>query len=106
MLQVVDCSDDGFITLLTDGGDLKSDLKLPLNSEGAPDEVAVQLQGLIKEGKSVLVTVLTVGTRCTIFRVRLGFTVVAFGSQGTRRNGACTGRISLVLVFPHVLCVD
>eukprot|EP00914_Ancora_sagittata_P020553 GHVO01040528.1.p1 GENE.GHVO01040528.1~~GHVO01040528.1.p1 ORF type:complete len:165 (+),score=27.87 GHVO01040528.1:30-524(+) len=56
--QVLDC-EDGFVTLLTEGGDLKADLTLPSDSEGNPDDVAKQLQNLLADGKSVLATVVS-----------------------------------------------
>lgn len=49
--QVVDITDDGFCSLLTDSGDTKDDLKLP---EG---ELGEKIRKEFDEGKEVLVTV-------------------------------------------------
>ncbi|CDJ38681.1 translation initiation factor eIF-5A, putative [Eimeria tenella] len=56
--QLIDVSDDGFVSLLLDNGDLKSDLTLPKDSDGNLDEVALQVKSLFQEGKGVLVSVL------------------------------------------------
>ena len=49
--QVLDVTDDGFVSLMTEGGDTKDDLKVPAN------EVGENLRKAFDEGKEVLVTV-------------------------------------------------
>lgn len=49
--QLTDISDDGYLTLMTDGGDLREDLKLP---EG---ELGGQLRTEFDSGKELLVSV-------------------------------------------------
>jgi len=57
--QLIGVTEDGFVTLLTDGGDTKEDLKLPTDSEGGRDEVAKQIKDMFDEGRQTLVTVLS-----------------------------------------------
>ena len=47
--QLTDISDDGYLTLMSDGGDLREDLKLP---EG---ELGAQLRAEFDFGKELLV---------------------------------------------------
>lgn len=49
--QLTDISDDGYLTLMTDAGDLREDLKLP---EG---ELGTQLRSEFDSGKELLVSV-------------------------------------------------
>ncbi|KAK2196809.1 bifunctional Translation elongation factor IF5A-like/Nucleic acid-binding [Babesia duncani] len=58
-IQLIGIEDDGFVTLLNPDGTCKTDLQLPKDNEGNPDEVAKQIQNLVDAGKEVLVTVLT-----------------------------------------------
>ncbi|CAI9102571.1 OLC1v1000861C1 [Oldenlandia corymbosa var. corymbosa] len=52
--QLIDISEDGFVSLLTDSGDTKDDLRLPT------DEVLLkQIQDGFKEGKDLIVSVMT-----------------------------------------------
>lgn len=48
--QLTDISDDGFLTLMTDGGDLREDLKLP------DGELGGQLRAEFDSGKELLVS--------------------------------------------------
>ncbi|CDO65325.1 eukaryotic translation initiation factor 5A [Plasmodium reichenowi] len=58
-LQLIDITEDGFVSLLYDNGDTKDDLSLPKDTEGNLDEVAKQIRNLFDNGKSVLVSVLS-----------------------------------------------
>lgn len=51
--QLTDISDDGYLTLMNDGGDLREDLKLP---EG---ELGTQLRSEFDNGKELLVSAAT-----------------------------------------------
>ena len=53
--QLIDISDDGFVTLMTDKGDTRDDLKLPTDQELAA-KIKEEFQ---KEGNTVLVTVIS-----------------------------------------------
>jgi translation initiation factor 5A len=55
--QVLNVTDDGQISLLTDSGETKDDLDLPKDTDGKEDETAAQIRQMFNEGKSVLVTV-------------------------------------------------
>eukprot|EP00921_Rhytidocystis_pertsovi_P006105 GHVQ01010375.1.p1 GENE.GHVQ01010375.1~~GHVQ01010375.1.p1 ORF type:complete len:163 (+),score=30.20 GHVQ01010375.1:164-652(+) len=55
--QLIDITEDGFVSLLTDSG-TKDDLKMPTDGEGHPDDVAKQIRELFDAGKAILVTVL------------------------------------------------
>jgi len=57
--QLIGVTEDGYVTLLTDGGDTKEDLKLPTDSEGNMDDVAKQIREMFEDGKQTLVTVLS-----------------------------------------------
>lgn len=50
--QLTDISDDGYLTLMTDAGDLREDLKLPDGDLGA------QLRAEFDSGKELLVSIL------------------------------------------------
>lgn len=50
--QLTDISDDGFLSLMSDNGDLREDLRVP---EG---DVGVQLRSEYDNGKDILCTVL------------------------------------------------
>lgn len=52
--QLTDISDDGYLTLMNDGGDLREDLKLP---EG---ELGAQLRSEFDNGKELLVSAFVV----------------------------------------------
>jgi len=59
--QLMDISDDGFLTLMGDGGELREDLKLP---EG---ELGGQLKNEYDGGREILCTVLKAcGEECVI----------------------------------------
>ncbi|XP_053993538.1 eukaryotic translation initiation factor 5A-1-like [Hylaeus volcanicus] len=51
--------DDGFVTLLNEGGETKDDLRLPTDSEGNHDEVAKKISELFESGSTVLVSVIS-----------------------------------------------
>lgn len=50
--QLTDISDDGFLSLMSDNGDLREDLRVP------DGEVGVQLRSEYDNGKDILCTVL------------------------------------------------
>jgi len=59
--QLMDISDDGFLTLMGDGGDLREDLRLP---EG---ELGTQIRAEYDNGREILCTVLkSCGEECVI----------------------------------------
>ncbi|VWU53187.1 eukaryotic translation initiation factor 5A, putative, partial [Hepatocystis sp. ex Piliocolobus tephrosceles] len=58
-LQLIDITEDGFVSLLNDNGETKDDLSLPKDTEGNFDDVAKQIRNLFDNGKSVLVSVLS-----------------------------------------------
>jgi len=59
--QLTDISDDGYLTLMNDGGDLREDLKLP------DGELGAQLRAEFDNGKELLCTVLkSCGEECVI----------------------------------------
>lgn len=49
--QLTDISDDGYLTLMSDNGDLREDLKLP------DGELGVQLRAEFDNGKELLVSI-------------------------------------------------
>jgi translation initiation factor 5A len=55
--NVIDIADDGFVSLMDDGGNTKDDLKLPTGTEEA-DKLAEQIQKEFNDGKELVVTVL------------------------------------------------
>ena len=55
--QVLNVTDDGQVSLLTDSGETKDDLDLPKDTEGKEDETAGQIRQMFNDGKSLLVTV-------------------------------------------------
>ncbi|KAL1198366.1 Eukaryotic translation initiation factor 5A-2 [Cardamine amara subsp. amara] len=52
--QLIDISEDGFVSLLTDSGSTKDDLKLPTD-----DGLASQMKSGYEEGKDVVVSVMS-----------------------------------------------
>jgi len=56
---LIDISDDGFVSLMTDSGDTKDDLSLPKGTDDL-DKLAQQIQADFDEGKEVIVSVLAV----------------------------------------------
>ncbi|WPT13352.1 Eukaryotic translation initiation factor 5A-1 [Picochlorum sp. SENEW3] len=54
---LIDISDDGFCSLMTDSGDTKDDLSLPKGTDEL-DKLAEQIQADFDEGKEVVVSVL------------------------------------------------
>ncbi|XP_055704670.1 eukaryotic translation initiation factor 5A isoform X2 [Phlebotomus papatasi] len=59
--QLTDISDDGYLTLLRENGDLREDLKLP------DSELGAQLRSEFESGKELLCTVLhSCGEECVI----------------------------------------
>lgn len=58
-LQLIDITEDGFVSLLFENGETKDDLSLPKDTEGNYDDVAKQIRTMFDSGKSVLVTVLS-----------------------------------------------
>lgn len=57
--QLTDISDDGYLTLMNDGGDLREDLKLP------DGELGVQLRSEFDNGKELLVSIFMVFIDCS-----------------------------------------
>jgi len=51
--QLIDISEDGFVSLLTENGDTKDDLRLP-----SDDQLLSQIKEGFKEGKDLVVTVM------------------------------------------------
>eukprot|EP00850_Spirogloea_muscicola_P000524 SM000002S05604 [mRNA] locus=s2:1098592:1100073:- [translate_table: standard] len=51
--QLIDISEDGFVSLLTEGGDTKDDLRLPTD-----DALLQQIKDSFAEGKDVVLTVM------------------------------------------------
>jgi len=59
--QLMDISDDGYLTLMADSGDLREDLKLP------DGDLGNQLKGEFENGREILCTVLKAcGEECVI----------------------------------------
>jgi translation initiation factor 5A len=59
--QLMDISDDGYLTLMSDGGDLREDLKLP------DGDLGNQLKSEFEGGREILCTVLKAcGEECVI----------------------------------------
>lgn len=56
---LIDISDDGFVSLMTDSGDTKDDLTLPKGTDEL-EKLAVQIQEDFEEGKELVVSVLSV----------------------------------------------
>mmetsp|Transcript_22391 Transcript_22391/g.48926 ORF Transcript_22391/g.48926 Transcript_22391/m.48926 type:complete len:168 (+) Transcript_22391:51-554(+) len=54
--SLIDINDEGFVTLLTEGGDTREDLTLPTGTDDA-DKLAAQLKVDFNEGKELIVTV-------------------------------------------------
>lgn len=52
--QLIDISEDGFVSLLTDSGDTKDDLRLPND-----DQLVSQIKDGFSEGKDLIVTVMS-----------------------------------------------
>jgi translation initiation factor 5A len=52
--QLIDISEDGFVSLLTENGDTKDDLRLPTD-----DQLLTQIMDGFKDGKDLVVTVMT-----------------------------------------------
>ena len=55
--QILNVSDDGQVSLLTDSGETKDDLDLPKDTEGKEDESAALIRQMFNDGKALLVTV-------------------------------------------------
>ena len=56
---LIDISDDGFVSLMTESGDTKDDLSLPKGTDDL-EKLAAQIQADFDEGKEVVVSVLAV----------------------------------------------
>jgi translation initiation factor 5A len=52
--QLIDISEDGFVSLLTDNGSTKDDLKLPTD-----EALLTQLKNGFEEGKDIVVSVMS-----------------------------------------------
>ncbi|XP_075514517.1 eukaryotic translation initiation factor 5A-2-like [Primulina tabacum] len=52
--QLIDISEDGFVSLLTENGNTKDDLKLPTD-----ENLLVQIKGGFEEGKDLVVSVMS-----------------------------------------------
>ena len=59
---LLDVSDDGFVSLMTEGGDTKDDLTLPKGTDEA-DKLAAQIKADFDAGKELIVSVLSVRTK-------------------------------------------
>lgn len=59
---LLDVSDDGFVSLMTEGGDTKDDLTLPKGTDEA-DKLAAQIKADFDAGKELIVSVLSVRIR-------------------------------------------
>ncbi|KAK2079772.1 Eukaryotic translation initiation factor 5A-1/2 [Prototheca wickerhamii] len=55
---LLDVSDDGFVSLMTEGGDTKDDLTLPKGTDEA-DKLAAQIKADFDAGKELIVSVLS-----------------------------------------------
>ena len=55
--QLLNVTEDGQVSLLTDSGETKDDLDLPKDTEGKEDETAAQIRQMFDDGKSLLLTV-------------------------------------------------
>lgn len=55
--SVIDISDDGFVSLMDDGGNTKDDLQLPKGTEEL-EKLAVQIKSDFDDGKELIVVVL------------------------------------------------
>lgn len=60
--SVIDISDDGFVSLMDDGGNTKDDLQLPKGTEEL-EKLAVQIKSDFDDGKELIVVVLKVRSR-------------------------------------------
>jgi len=59
--QLVDVSDDGYLSLMDDGGNTREDLKLP------DGDLGVEVKGQFDDGKDIMCTVLSAcGEECVI----------------------------------------
>ena len=54
-VQLVDISDDGFITLMDESGETRDDLKLPT----FPDDLGPQIRAAFDDGKEISLSVLS-----------------------------------------------
>jgi hypothetical protein len=59
---LLDITDDGFVSLMTEGGDTKDDLQLPSGTDEA-DKLAIQIKADFDAGKELMVSVMKVGVR-------------------------------------------
>lgn len=90
---LLDIQDDGFVSLMTDSGETKDDLKLPHDN----DQLSNQIQKMFDEGKQVVVTMLAV--RLPLFkRQKKEKRETQFSSQhrspwGRRRSSRARSRI-------------
>eukprot|EP01068_Selenidium_serpulae_P019025 Selendium_serpulae@DN6503_c0_g1_i4.p3 len=57
-LQLIDIQDGDFVTLLSDNGDTRNDVRLPRDQDGQHDDVAKQVMDMSGKDKSILVTLL------------------------------------------------
>eukprot|EP00382_Lankesteria_abbotti_P005319 CAMPEP_0113849518 /NCGR_PEP_ID=MMETSP0372-20130328/3195_1 /TAXON_ID=340204 /ORGANISM="Lankesteria abbotti" /LENGTH=163 /DNA_ID=CAMNT_0000819357 /DNA_START=61 /DNA_END=552 /DNA_ORIENTATION=+ /assembly_acc=CAM_ASM_000359 len=56
--QLIDVDKDGFVSLLTESGEMKADLQLPKDGDGNLEDVAKAIVAGFDEGKTLVVTVL------------------------------------------------
>lgn len=56
---LLDITDDGFVSLMTEGGDTKDDLQLPSGTDEA-EKLAVQIKADFDSGKELVVSVMKV----------------------------------------------
>jgi translation initiation factor 5A len=54
---LLDITDDGFVSLMTEGGDTKDDLQLPSGTDEA-DKLAIQIKADFDAGKELMVSVM------------------------------------------------
>ena len=55
--QLLNVTEDGQVSLLTESGETKDDLDLPKDSEGKDEESSILIRQMFDDGKAVLVTV-------------------------------------------------
>jgi len=78
---LIDISDDGFVSLMTDSGDTKDDLTLPKGTDEL-DKLAIQIKEEFDAGKELVLAVLSVSYKFFLDKnvIRCCFT----GSSGWR----------------------
>jgi len=67
--SLVDVTDDGFVSLMDEGGNIRDDLKLPEGNDDN-DKLARQIQEMFDDGKDIVITVLKAMTDEEVFAVK------------------------------------